>query len=245
MRPGSWNSFRAALPSLVLSIGATLWCWWGAGAGLGLLLAAPMLATLYFPLLVAAERGRDRIASTTGAILGIAIVWAIATNSMDVSLGQWLRCTLVLAAVVIALSGIVTLLTMLPITWPVAALLTTLVSLLWLTWPVWLSHVLTQQRVDLLVPAHPLLAINGVVAHLGSWDRMPIAYRSLTVLNQDIPYHLPRSVWPAVLAHLAIGTPGLILSVRSTRRQLTQEFSPPQDPTPPANAPAPAPTDAP
>lgn len=245
MRLRKWTSFRAVLPSLLLSIGATLWCWWGAGSGLGLLLAAPLLAALYLPLLSVVERGWNRITSTIGPILGIAAVWAAATTSVDVTLGEWLRCTLVLAAFLIALSGMVALLTMVRLTWPVAALFATILALLWLTWPVWLSHALTQQLVDWLVPAHPLLAINGVVAHLGSWDRAPIAYRSLTVLNQDIPYHLPRGIWPAVLLHLAIGIPGLALSVRGARHEINPELPTAQDPAPRANAPAPAPTDVP
>lgn len=243
MRPRS-TAFRAALPSLVLSVGATLWCWWGAGAGLGLLLGAPILVALFLPLLVSVERGWDRIASTAGAILGVAGVWAIATRSVDVTPGEWLRCTLVVGAFVIALSGSAALLTMLPIHWPVAALLTTLAALLWLTWPVWLSHALTQGIVDWLVPAHPLLAINGVVVHLGAWDRFPIAYRSLTVLNQDIPYHLPRSIWPAVLVHVAVGVPGLLVSLRPGHGLTPRTLASPE-PVQPANAPAPAPTDAP
>lgn len=231
-------SWRALLPALVFSLLATLWCWWELGAGLAFLLCSAMLASLYAPLLVSVEVGWNRVASAVAAIGGVALVWAVATTAMDVSFAQWLRCTLVLGAFVIALGGFVSLLSLARIPPPLASFLTTTVALLWLTWPVWLSPALTQQRVDWLVPAHPLLALNGVVAHLGSWDRMPIAYRSLTVLNQDIPYHLPRSILPAVILHIVIGIPGLVLSVR---RAGPVAAAPPT----PAAVPATPPTDAP
>jgi len=203
-----------------------------------------MLIALYVPALVSVESGWDRITSAGAAIVGVAIIWAIATGSMDVSFAEWLRCTLVLGAFVITLAGCVSLLSLIRLPWPVASGLTTLLALLWFTWPVWLSHALTQSRVDWLVPAHPLLAINGVVAHLGAWDRMPIAYRSLTVLNQDIPYHLPRSIAPAVLVHSAIGLAGLMLEIRRATRPIARE-NPAGFPDPATNAPALPPTDAP
>ena len=232
-------SWRATLPGLVLSILATLWCWWELGAGLSFLLCSTLFVSLYVPALVSAESGWDRIQSTLAAMAGVALVWAIAIGWMDVTFAEWLRCTLVLGTFVIALSGCVSLLCLSRFPRPLAAFLITLLALLWLTWPVWLSHALTQQVVDWLTPAHPLLAINGVVAHLGAWDRMPIAYRSLTILNQDIPYHLPRSILPAVLVHLVIGLPGLVLSVRRSSPVAAADQSTP------ATAPGPPPTGAP
>ena len=52
-----------------------------------------------------------------------------------------------------------------------------------------------------VVAIHPLFAINGVLVNLGAWSHLPIAYRELTTLGQDVPYTLPASVWPMVLVH--------------------------------------------
>jgi hypothetical protein len=224
-------SWRAIVPALVLSALVTLWCWLEVGAGLALVLSGALLAALYVPALVSVESGWNRVAATGGAIGGVAMVWAIATGAMDVTFLEWLRCTVVLGAFVLALSGCVSLLSLTKVRWPLASSLTTLLALLWLTWPVWLSHALTQQLVEWLVPAHPLLALNGVISHLGAWDRMPIAYRSLTVLNQDIPYHLPRSIVPSALLHVVIGLPVLMLGIRRAEREAVRRKRSGQQPS--------------
>ena len=55
--------------------------------------------------------------------------------------------------------------------------------------------------VDWLVPAHPLFAINAVLDHFDTWDRYPLAYSRLTVLNQDVFYRMPAGVLWTTLAH--------------------------------------------
>jgi len=133
-------------------------------------------------------------------------------NWSDITFGELLRCSLIFTAFVFALSGAASALSRAGVVAPLAAGIVVTVAVLWLTWPIWLSHALNQTLVDWLVPAHPLLAINSVLRHLGAWDRAPLAYQKLTVLNQDIPYHLPRSIFPATLLHSLIGIFGFSLA---------------------------------
>ena len=197
------------LVAFALAALATAWCWWLVGAGLALFLGAILLSALYLPPIALAQTGASRWAAPGAAAAGIAIIYLLSLTQADITAAEWLRCSLVCLAFSFALCGFATILTLLRLSAPTAALFTVIFALAWLTWPVWMSPWLTQTKVDWLVPAHPLLGVNGVLQHLGSWDRAPIAYRHLTILNQDIPYHLPRSIIPAVVVHVAIGAMGL------------------------------------
>ena len=212
------SKVRSAFPSLLISAAAAGWCWWAAGPGLGLFLGPVLLATLYVPPLVLAEARADRWLVVLSSTAGNAIVWAAAVVTADVTVWEWLRCCIVLAAYVFALGGAACLLKIARLPLTLAYGIPTIIGLLWLTWPVWLSHALTQGLVTWLVPAHPLMAINSVLRHLGTWDRAPLAYRALTVLNQDVPYQLPRGIFWAVLLHVVIGAPGIALALRKPRR---------------------------
>lgn len=213
----------SVLPPLLISVAAAAWCWWAAGSGLGLFLGAPLLATLYVPPLVLAEEGRGRWLAVIASASGATLVWVVAATSADVTAWELLRCCVVLAAYVWALGGAASLLALARFPRPLAPGVPTILGLLWLTWPVWLSHWLTQGVVTWLVPGHPLIAINSVLKHLGTWDRAPLAYRALTVLNQDVPYRLPRGILWAVLLHLLIGAPGMAL-VLQQRRDTTESM---------------------
>ena len=206
------STLLTALPGFALALAATGWCAWATGAGLGLFLGATILAALYVPALTVAEPPRMRWTPATAATIAVALCWAVSMNRVDVTSGELFRCTLVFATIALALGGVTSALARAGVAPSLAAGVVVTIAMLWLTWPVWLSHALTQSRVDRLVPAHPLMAINGVVAHLGAWDRAPIAYQKLTVLNQDIPYHLPRSILPATLLHGAIAAIGFALA---------------------------------
>jgi hypothetical protein len=173
--------------------------------------------------LVLAEKHHGRWIAMACVVIGTATVLAFSTASIDVTASEWLRCVMVLGTYAFALTGFTTLLAAARFPGPIAAGITIFLFLAWLTWPVWLSLWMTQRMADWLTPANPLLAINGVVKHLGAWDRAPIAYRSLTVLNQDVPYHLPTSIIPAVLLHLVIGAPGMIrMSIIETRNSKSE-----------------------
>jgi hypothetical protein len=212
-----------AAPAVLISIGATLWCWWAVGGALGLFLGAILLLTLYMPGLSLAGHSALRWIAPVAASAGVGLVWLFAISGADVTWGEWVRCCLVLGAYAWCLTGFVVLLSAARIPAALSAGITLLLGLLWLTWPVWLSPWLTQGLADWLVPANPLLAINGVLRHLGTWDHGSLAYSSLTVLNQDISYHLPRSIWPAVLSHLGIGTTPIGISAW---RRLTRNPGP-------------------
>jgi hypothetical protein len=120
--------------------------------------------------------------------------------------GDWAACTAAVGAFAFALAGLALVLRGARVGPPVASFATTLLGLAWLTWPVWLSPWLAGRAglVGWLVPAHPLLAVNSVVRHLGIWDEQPLAY-NLTTLNRDVPYPLPGGILRTVLVHGAIG----------------------------------------
>ena len=59
--------------------------------------------------------------------------------------------------------------------------------------------------VSVLVPAHPVFAINTILRErLGYWVEQAIAYH-YTNLSDDVAYNLPHNVWPSVGLHVAIG----------------------------------------
>jgi hypothetical protein len=196
---------QPALTGFVFALAATAWCAWTAGAGLPLFFGAILLAALYVPALTLAEPPDTRWLPPLTSAAGIITVWTFSLASADTSVFELLRCALLCITFLLAVGGLSSLLTKTRLAPAPSAAAVTLLALLWLTWPVWLSHALTQSRVNALSVAHPLLALNGVLRHLGAWDRAPLAYQRLTILNQDIPYTLPRSILPAVLLHSLIG----------------------------------------
>ena len=85
----------------------------------------------------------------------------------------------------------------------------TVLAVAWLTWPIWLSPALHgragEQMVNLLVPANPVFAVNGVLRErLGYWAEQSLAYR-FTSLSDDVSYGVPESVLACVLLHGGIG----------------------------------------
>ena len=81
---------RAALPALVISAGATSWCWWAVGQTLVCFLVSIFLLTLYAPPLVLAEKYHGRWIVMACVVLGPAIVLAFAIASIDVTASEWL-----------------------------------------------------------------------------------------------------------------------------------------------------------
>ena len=105
-----------------------------------------------------------------------------------------------------------------------ASAIAVVICLIWLTWPVWLSPYLTGPHADAIVArlvwVHPLFTVNGVLMNLGTWSHLPIAYRDLTTLGQDVPYALPTNIWPSVLTHFI---PGFALLWAGSRRPAAAE----------------------
>jgi hypothetical protein len=191
----------------MLSILVSAFCYVAAGPKLGLFFGTFLLVTLIVPVLQSGDatlRGAAIIA--IGTCTGAGIVWMGAATQPDVYLSDCVKSLLVLAAYVLALLGIGALLLRIGVS-PVAVHTATIVlGLAWLTWPVWLTPALEsahgQAIVDVLVPAHPLFCVNGVMKQFGAWDHYPVlAYPTLTVLNQDVADQLPTSIFPAVVLH--------------------------------------------
>jgi len=202
----------------LFALGCTLLCRAVTGATLGFLFAPVFLATIFTPALVLAHRKSGlRVAAWLAISIGVSIGW-LAFGGLRAS--ESLRCIFVLAAYLLALAGLASLLNTFRITELLAFATITILALLWLTWPVWLSRGLASPHGDALVawlsPAHPLLAINGVVrARFDSWDRYQMAYQQLTTLNQDVLYSLPRRVMPSICLHATIGVVSLAVVAAS------------------------------
>jgi hypothetical protein len=212
---------RASLPGLAVALLAGAACFAAAGGTLGLFLGCALLAVIVAAPLLAPARGWfDPLCIAGGIVDGIALIWLIAAIRSDITFRQWLECYVLLAAVVMALWGLIMALRRLTRSVHAAGALALLLMLLWMTWPVWLSPWLAQspradRAVALLAPAHPMLALNGLLIELGVWGEQRMAYQ-LTVLGQDVSYSLPGRLWPAVVLHLLIG--GALLLLSSSRR---------------------------
>jgi hypothetical protein len=233
------------LATFVLTLLVVLACRQIAGVSLGLFFGAVGTATLIVPPIAAGRRSAiDGLVIPVATTLAAAMAWVFAPIDA-LTWSQWFACSLVLLAYAVALAGIVAMAVSLRVPLAPAAGAVTVAGLLWLTWPVWLSHALLTPAGDAivawLVPAHPLFAINGVLIHFDSWDRLPLAYTRLSNLNQDVFYTLPGSVLPAVVVHLLIGLNfggvATLIDVRRHRR-VSSRSSATTSASPPAEAPA-------
>jgi hypothetical protein len=199
----------ALLLPLLLASAATAACYWAAGPTLGLFLGSVAVAALLSPALICGpDTVGGRVMAGAGVVHGIVIVLLVAVFRSDTTLGQWAECYLLLAAFVVALGGLVVALRGLRLNPVAAAALTTTLALAWLTWPIWLAPHLNgtpgQRIVSWVVPAHPLFAMNAVVAvNAGIWDEQTLMYFLSNF--PDLLYPLPHGVWAAAALHAAGG----------------------------------------
>jgi hypothetical protein len=140
------------------------------------------------------------------ATIAPAIIWFTALPGMDdINARQVGQCVIILAALNLLLIGLTDALLWSGIRPTAAAALTTTLFLIWLTWPIWLSSHLGgrygESAASWLVWAHPLFAINATLKHFDAWDHTGLMYSTLSVLNQDVPYRIPQSIWPSVSLH--------------------------------------------
>jgi len=206
-RSGQLSLIATMVVCFLFGIVAGVASYLAAGASLGLLFGPVLLATLFTPPLVLARSLSGGILEWLAIVVGVCAVW-ILTGGLLVR--EWAACTLVLAAYLLALAGVAILLARWRVSPVLASAITVVLGLAWLTWPIWLIRALSgsggEKLVGWLAAAHPLLAINGVVLNrFDEWDRYRLAYQQLTTLNQDVFYHLPRSVIPAIALHGIIG----------------------------------------
>jgi len=208
------RSLVVPIPALIVSWGVSAICYWQASATLGLFLGPLILATLYVPPLILSENGCvARLSVLVAVIIGPTLVWLSVGNKQVINPHQLLQCMLVMAGWVSAVSGGTLILRELRVVPILASTVTIIASLFWLTWPIWLSPILASHRhaVGWLSWDHPIMAMNSVVQHLGLWGSpmggSDLAYRYLTILNQDVAYSHSQSIWPFVLVHECIGVP--------------------------------------
>jgi hypothetical protein len=217
------SRFIYPLIAFLLAVAAAMLCRHAAGVSLGLFFGGVAFTTLVVPPLTAGESTPVRRAIVAILVcLGVSLVWLSALSDV-LSMRQWLACFVALLAYSLALGGICACLVSLGANAVVTSAFITVLGLLWLTWPVWLSRVLTTATgeflVDWLVPAHPLFAINAVLQQFDSWDRYPLAYSRLTVLNQDVFYSMPAGVLWTTSVHALIGVTALAWAVKIERQK--------------------------
>lgn len=204
----STRGLIALLLPLLLGGAIACACLLASGVSLGLFFGPLLLATFAVPALALAEPSSPgRLFIPLSLSLGVWLPW-VATAAL--SPRQSVDMLAILVAYCLCLGGVAALLQGLRLDAPFASALATLLGFAWLTWPVWLCPWLSGPHVESLVNAlalaHPLLALNGLLLdRFGAWDRYPLAYQQLTTLNQDILYSIPRTIWPTVVLHGALG----------------------------------------
>jgi hypothetical protein len=217
------SALLTALAPLLLSLAAGVACYLVLGATTGGFFGAVIVVALIAPPLVLAHGDGMRQAIVWSSVVdGVAVALLAAVADPYVTLLDWVRAYLLLAAFALALWGVARLLVRARVTPPLASAVTVVLALAWLAWPVWLSPWLAGREVlvSWLVPAHPLLALDGALRHLGPpWTEHHYMYTRLSVLNQDVPYSLPRGVGGAVAVHAALGLACLLPYRRLFRRR--------------------------
>jgi hypothetical protein len=200
---------------LVVATALSLLCYMIARASLGLFLGGLLFAILIAPPLILAEiRTATRLLVLIAICIGVALPWLLAIAPV-----QWFACAAVLVGTLASVTGCAVLLERCSGR-IVAAAWSVVLGLAWIAWPVWLASFLPGRPglVNTLTAAHPLFAINGVVARtMGIWTEQSVAYH-LTNLGQDVSYALPTSIIPAVLLHGLMGAGMWRIAVRIAAR---------------------------
>jgi hypothetical protein len=184
----------AAWPFIIAAAAVSL-CYAAAGHTLGFYLGPVLAITLILPVIVSSQSRLVGAVVGAGAIVdAVGIAWLLAVFGPNLTFVQWLGCYCIVAAYAFALMAL---------TRATAAWFAVLAAVAWLTWPVWTSPFIDINLARWLTPAHPLLAINSLVIHRGVWLVQPLMYQ-YSSLGQDVPYAMPRSIWPCVIVHAAI-----------------------------------------
>lgn len=236
--PPTLRSFLGAAASpFILSGACAALCYALSGPSLNLYIGSILFATLIAPALTLAEPTPMRQFIAAGSVVdGVGLVWLVAALQSATTLWQWLMCYVLLACYVAAIGALAVLLVRMKFNRIPASAIVVILGLAWLTWPVWLSPWLDERMASWLVPAHPLLAINGELVHLGVWGEQTVAYR-LTNLGQHVSYRLPSGVGFASLVHLLIASAILALLVwwEAPREPSDRPATPSLPPAPPGS----------
>jgi hypothetical protein len=198
---------------LLAAIALMALAWFATGPTFGLFIAGLFVLAITPPLL-------HRTADASAITGGIAIVWLVACLSGRISVGQWVQCTVTLLAFGTFLLGFTILLTKFRLHVIAASAISVAFATLWLSWPIWLSPTLrdhsTPALVHWLVQLSPVMAMNGVLLHLGPWTQEPIAYH-LTDLGQNVVYSLPSNAIATTAMHVLLGAALIVLGMRKPR----------------------------
>ncbi len=212
-RVDTLSILRFALPLLVGFFCGAL-CYRSAGATLGLFLGGLGFTTLLTPGFALTESSwRLQLLAAVALATGTACAWLAAVLTANVTVEQWLGCSIVLLAYALALGSLARLLSRTGLDSLYAAVLAVFIGIAWLTSPVWLSHVFPAHDwlVTWLVPPHPLFALNGIL-HFPVWTERTLAYRYLTNLGQDVSFAVPPSILPCIATHGAIALLCLVVT---------------------------------
>jgi hypothetical protein len=230
----------AALYPFILSAIAAVACYLSAGPTLGLFLGGlVMVSILTPPLILAEEQSTHRLLALGAIIVPFILIWLLAPIRSETRISEWLESSIVLIAYATALAGLSAGLRLARLSAALSAALTVTLALLWMTWPIWLSPTWNGEEstagVARLVVCHPAFAINSLLVRPhGLWTEQSIAYR-LTDLSQNVPYTLPKSIWPCVLVHGSIGAVLLGLAAWMRRKPREPVVSVPPESSPAAS----------
>jgi hypothetical protein len=217
------SALLTAVAPLLLGLVAGVACYVAVGATTGLFFGGVAMAALLVPPLVTMHADRARQAIACAAVVdGVAVAWLFAVADPFVTLLDFVRAYVLLAAWGVALWGVAALLARAKVAPVFASAITVAVALAWLAWPVWLSPWLAGRPalVAWLVAAHPLFGLDGALRHLGPpWTEHHYMYTRLSVLNQDVFYSLPGGVGRSALLHAGVGVVGLLPYRRLLARQ--------------------------
>ncbi len=213
-RPWLW----AALIPALLGLGGGMAVIAMVPPSLGTLFGGLAVATVMLPgLVMAQQQWLERVLAVGCFTVPLAATWVQLINREVMHGGEWLVASFVLLAYGCGIGGLACLLRMLTrgLTkgrdcGTAAAAGAVVAGVLWLSWPIWMAPCLSgpagEKTVARLVAVHPAFALNGRLmrAFPVPWAQYRLAYE-LTNIGDDIPYEMPRAVWPCVLLQMAIG----------------------------------------
>ncbi len=198
--------------------------WWITSDPIGRAMWGVACVVLLLPISYSAESESIRTIARS-RVDGLAYTLASGAAVLMVALMSGFHAAFVVAAIAISLIGGLLLLARIGVPTALGIGWLLVQSVLFLAWPIWAANLLvkfdSQSLVDLLVKVGPIFAINGSIDPTDAFTHRPLAYRLMN-LGQDIPYEMPRTIWPCVLVHLAAGLPGMVVSWRWKRPVVTQ-----------------------
>ncbi len=142
-----------------------------------------------------------RALSAAAATFAVLLVWWLTLPRAVFPVGPMLAVSFATISFAAAIAALCIALAESRIHRAAAAAIVVTIACAWLTWPIWLARGLTGAEASLLARLNPALVANGLFTNTPTWPEEPIAYRYLTVLNQDVPCPLPDSAGQCIAVH--------------------------------------------